>query len=168
MSASAPYLDLVGHSPRELRAVMLRGTRPDLDELAGREFRGTNVPATSRLLGIRRFVKGFERRADGSTSGYNRRVRGGDLSTPWTPATWRGKERFGYFAVTAVDAAARDNAYLNGVLLDYGRGGNPPRDPSRLLRDYLVQAGQDLFVGAAYAAVGRRRLLVGYFVLEPL
>jgi hypothetical protein len=53
-------------------------------------------------------------------------------------------------------------------VLDYGRGGNPPRDPSRLLRDYLVQAGQDLFVGAAYAAVGRRRLLVGYFVLEPL
>jgi hypothetical protein len=168
VTASAAYLDLVSCSPLELRAAMLGGALPGLDELAGREFRGTNVPATSRLLGIRRFIKGFERRVDGSVLGYNRRVRGGNLATPWTPATWRGKDRFGFFTVTPVDPEARDNAYLNALLLDYGRGGNPRRDPTRMLRDYLVRVDAGLFVGAAYAAVGRARVPLGYFVLEPV
>jgi hypothetical protein len=168
LTASPAYLDLVARSPRELRAAMLRGTRPEPGELAGAEFRGTNVPATSRLLGIRRFIKGFGANPDGTVYGYNRRVRGADLDTPWTPVPWRGKDRFGFFAVAPTDPQARDNAFLNAVLLDYGRGDNPRRDPTRILRDYLVRIDGELYVGAAYAAIGRLRVPVGYFVLEPL
>jgi hypothetical protein len=167
VSATKKYLDLVAQPQRELARRMLRGEPPDTSDLVGREYKGTNVPATSRLLGIRRFVKGFERADDTTVVGYNRRVRGGDLATPWTPTTWRGKERFGFFSVTPVDPAARDNRYLNALLLDYGSGLNAARDPTAVIRDYLVRTESGLLLGRAYVAVGPMRVPVGFFVLEP-
>ena len=165
---SASYLDLVAQSQRELHRRLLRGTAPAPEELTGREYRGTNMPAASRALGLRRFIKGFELQPDGSVVGYNRHVRGGDLSTPWTPSPWQGKDRFGYYSVTPVDASARDNRYLNALLLDYGAGGNPPRDPTAVLRDYLVRIDDGLYLGRAYVALGRARIPIGYFALEPM
>jgi hypothetical protein len=147
---------------------MLRGEPPAADDLVGREYRGTNMPATSRLLGILRFVKGFEQAEDATVIRYNRRVRGGDLSTPWTATTWRGKQRFGYFTVTPVDPVARDNRYLNAVPLDYGSGLNAPGDPTALIRDYLVRTQSGLLLGHAFLAIGRLRIPVGFFALEPL
>jgi hypothetical protein len=162
------YLDLVTQPRRELRQCMLRGEPPTANDLVGREYRGTNISAMSRLLGIRRFIKGFETVEDGTVIGYNRRVRGGNLSTPWTATTWRGKQRFGYYAVTPVDSMARDNRYLNALLLDYGSGMNPPRDPTTLLRDYLVRTQSGPLLGHAFMALGPLRIPVGYFVIEPL
>ena len=168
VNATREYLDLVAQPQRELRRCMLRGEPPVANDLVGREYRGTNMPATSRLLGIRRFIKGFEHAEDATVTGYNRRVRGGDLSTPWTATTWRGKQRFGYFTVTPVDPLARDNRYLNALLLDYGSGLNPPRDPTAVLRDYLVRTQSGLLLGHAFLALGHLRIPVGYFVLEPI
>lgn len=168
VTASIEYLDLVAQPLRELRRCMLRGEPPAANELVGREYRGTNMPATSRLLGIRRFIKGFEHPEDAPVIGYNRRVRGGNLSTPWTASTWRNAERFGYFTVTPVDPAARDNRYLNALLLDYGSGLNPPRDPTAVLRDYLVRTQSGLLLGHAFLALGNLRIPVGYFALEPM
>jgi hypothetical protein len=168
VTATKEYLDLVAQPLQELRRCMLRGELPAVNDLVGREYRGTNMPATSRLLGIRRFIKGFERAEDGTVTGYNRRVRGGNLSTPWTATTWRGQQRFGYFTVTPVDPVARDNRYLNALLLDYGSGLNSPRDPTAVLRDYLVRTPSGLLLGHAFLALGRLRIPVGYFVLEPL
>ena len=147
---------------------MRSGEPPLADDLVGREYRGTNMPATSRLLGIRRFIKGFEHAEDGTVSGYNRRVRGGNLAAPWTASSWRGKERFGYFTVTPVDPLVRDNRYLNALLLDYGSGLNEPRDPTAILRDYLVRTQSGLLLGHAFFALGPLRIPVGYFVLEPM
>jgi hypothetical protein len=166
--ASTAYLDLVHQSQRELHRRMVRGTRPTPGELAGCEYRGTNAPAAARLIGLRRFIKGFEARPDGTVIGYNRHVRGGNLGTPWTPSPWQGKDQFGYYSVTPVDAGARDNRYLNALLLDYGSGLNPPRDPTAVLRDYLVRTDAGLLLGRAYVALGRVRVAIGYFVLEPL
>lgn len=162
------YLDLVSQPQRELRRCMLNGTPPVAADLIGREYRGTNVPATSRLLGIRRFIKGFERAQDDTVTGYNRRVRGSSLATPWAASTWRGEPRFGYFTVAPVDPLARDNRYLNALLLDYGSGQNEPRDPTALLRDYLVRTQFGPLLGHAFLALGHLRIPVGYFVLEPL
>jgi hypothetical protein len=168
VTASKEYLDLVAQPLRELRRCMLRGEQPTASDLVGREYRGTNVPATARLLGIRRFIKGFELAENAAVTGYNRRVRGGDLSTPWTATTWRGQQRFGYFSVTPVDPLARDNRYLNALLLDYGSGLNARRDPTAVLRDYLVRTPSGLLVGHAFLALGRLRFPVGYFVLEAM
>lgn len=149
---------------RELETVLVRGETPEADGLAGWEFRGWNTPAFAKLLGIQEFVKGFFRSANGALYGYNRQ--------PGQP----GKEkRFGFYRVDAVDAAARDNAYLHALLLDYGRGGGSVLDPLEFmttrLRDYLVRVerGSDnLLLGKAYVAAGPLRVPVSYFLLERL
>jgi len=168
VSPSAEFLDLVRQRPRDLHQHMLRGEVPDPADLVGREFRGANLFATSRLLGIRRFIKGFETAGNDAVVGYNRRVRGADLDTPWAPSQWRGSDRFGYFSVSVVDPERRDNRHLNALLLDYGSGLNPPRDPSSLLRDYLVRTPSGVLLGQALMAAGRARVPAGYFILEPL
>jgi hypothetical protein len=141
-------------SMKELETVLLRGTTPDLEALAGWEFRGTNTPAWAKLAGIKHFRKGFYKDAHGDVFGYNRNPRGGDAP------------RYGFYRVDIVDATARDNAYLHAVLLDYGRGGNKVYDPTRGLRDYLVQVEDDVFLGKAYYALGPIRLATSFFVLE--
>ncbi len=169
---SARYLDLVRSSRRELEDTLLRGHMPELEELVGWEHRGMNTPPWARTARIRKFVKGFERReangqGPGQIFGYNRPVEQNRDEDAWR-VTGRP---FGFFRVTPVDATDRDNAYLHAALLDYGRGGNRPWDPSRGLRDYLVQvdgANPELYLGKAYVAVGPARLAVSYFVLERL
>jgi hypothetical protein len=71
--------------------------------------------------------------------------------------------------VAPVDPAARDNRYLQALLLDYGAGGNAWYDPSRPIRDYLVQVDENLLLGRAFLALGPLRASARtYFVLEPL
>ena len=168
--ASQRYLDLLRRSQRDLARLMVTGERPDPAALAGREFRGTNIPAASGLIGIRRFVKGFRTGPDGRVSGYNKRVKGADLGTPWATSLFRGQAEFGFFTVGAVDPQAKDNRLLNALLLDYGAAPNPAWDISRVLRDYLVRVdpgSDELLLGQAYAALGPARVRIGHFVLEP-
>jgi len=172
---------LVNARPRAWREIMVRGQAPDAASLAGWEYRGTNMPATSKLMGLRRFIKGFVAdddhgdhgdHGDRRVLGYNKQVAGADLTTPWTPRPQRdGRVAFAWFTVAPVDPEAFDNRYLNALLLDYGAAPSPePGIPSRL-RDYLVRvvAGQDdLLLGHAFMAFGERRAAVGWFALERL
>jgi hypothetical protein len=163
--ATERYRELVQTPAAELEAGMRRGRTPDVDALAGREFRGANTAAWMRMARMQQFVKGFERRPDGTLFGYNRRVAQDGLHGQWASPG----RRFGFFAVRPVDAADRDNRYLQALLLDYGAGGNPWFDPSRPIRDYLVQVDDDLLLGRAFLALGPLRPSAGtYFVLEPL
>jgi hypothetical protein len=167
---SAAFLALARRPRRDLEEALLRGAMPELAQLAGWEFRGMNTPAWARLARIRKFVKGFERRegVEGSqVFGYNRKVAQNRDERPWRVAG----APFGWFRVGPVDATDRDNAYLHAALLDYGRGGNRSWDPSRGLRDYLVQvdgANPDLYLGKAYYAIGPARAAVSFFVLERM
>jgi len=152
---------------RELDLAFVRGETPDLDSLVGWEFRGINHPAWAKLAGIKKFVKGFFRTEDGRVKGYNSPVEQNVLDGRWHVAP----KRFGFYLVAPVDATARDNAYLHAVLLDYGRGGNKPWDPTRGLRDYVVQvdpANPDLMLGKAYYALGPLRVHSNFFILERL
>jgi len=154
----------------ELERIFLDGATPDLDDLAGWEYRGINSPTWSRLLGIKKFIKGFYRHDDG-VSGYNCPAVQNKLADEWSalPDDDHPK-RFGFYSVTAVDPTARDNEYLHALLLDYGKGDNPRTDPSRGLRDYLVQPDPDdpsILLGKAYYAVGPLRLpTYSFFILE--
>jgi hypothetical protein len=154
----------------ELELVFVRGSTPDLDALAGWEFRGINRPAWAQLAGIKKFVKGFLRAEDGRVIGYNCPVVQNVLDGRWhTKPSDTAPKRFGFYEVAAVDPTRRDNAYLHAVLLDYGRGGNKPWDPTRGLRDYLVQVdpvNPDLFLGKAYYALGPLRVQSNFFILE--
>jgi len=154
----------------ELELAFVRGATPVLDELVGWEFRGINHPAWARIAGIKKFVKGFYRDEDGRTMGYNCPVDQNVLDGRWrTKPSDTAPKRFGYYEVAAVDPTRRDNAYLHAVLLDYGRGGNKVWDPTRGIRDYLVQvdpANRDLFLGKAYFALGPVRVHSNFFILE--
>jgi hypothetical protein len=167
-TGAALALEAARHADLELAFV--RGTTPDLEALVGWEFRGINHPAWARIAGIKKFVKGFFRGDDGRVMGYNCPVVQNVLDGRWhTKPTDTAPKRFGFYEVAAVDATARDNYYLHSVLLDYGKGGNKVYDPSRGLRDYLVQvdpANPDLFLGKAYYALGPLRVHSNFFILE--
>lgn len=176
-SPSAAFLDLARSSGSALERALVRGQAPDLADLVGWEFRGLNTPAWARLLGIRKFIKGFYGPLGGPAGGPPTRIRGyncavvqNGVDEPWIARPDPARpDRFGYFHVGAVDPTARDNAYLHAALLDYGRDGNGNLDPVRGLRDYLVlvdPALPDIYLGKAYYALGPARVGVSFFVLE--
>jgi hypothetical protein len=170
---SADYLALVATPTRSLAKVMRRGETPDVSSLVGREFRGTNLPAaTARLLGLRRFIKGFTAVDHDRVEGYNVSVSGADLSTPWTERRQRdGRREWARFTVGPVDPTAVDNRYLEALLVDYGAVAEPEPGVAGHLRDYLVRVGpgsDDLLLGHAFLAAGRARVPIGWFLLEPL
>jgi len=161
-------LALARASRRELEQAFQRGTTPDLEALVGWEFRGINC--ISRLTGLQKFVKGMFRGEDGRVMGYNIRANQNVLDGRWhlRPSD-DAPRRFGFYEVSPVDPTARDNHYLHALLLDYGKGGNPPWDVTAGLRDYLVQVdanNPDLLLGKAYYAVGPARAAMNFFILE--
>ncbi|HEY8882515.1 MAG TPA: hypothetical protein VIM47_03870 [Dermatophilaceae bacterium] len=169
---SAEYLALVRTPPARLTGVLRRGDTPHVDALAGWEWRGTNMPATSRLLGLRRFIKGFTLVEDGRAAGYNVSVPGADLSSPWTPRNQcDGRREWASFTITTVDPTATDNRYLHALLLDYSAVASPEPGIAGRLRDYLVRVVPDsdeLLLGHAFIAAGPARIPVGWFALERL
>jgi hypothetical protein len=157
-------------SNAELEVVFLRGVTPEPELLVGWEFRGTNTPPWMRLVANKKFVKGMFKNGAGELYGYNCPVVQNRLDEPWiTKPDDQNPTRFGFYKVVPVDATTRDNKYLHALLLDYGQGGGALYDPTRGLRDYLVQVDprdQDLFLGKAYYAVGPARVFTNFFVLE--
>ncbi|HTM19721.1 MAG TPA: hypothetical protein VL172_04410 [Kofleriaceae bacterium] len=166
---SERYYQLERLSMRELEKVFQRGTTPDLDALAGWEFRGTNTPDFTKVLGIKKFIKGFFRR-DGELWGYNTPVAQNGIHAPWIARpSETAPKRFGFYRVAPVDPSSRDNHYLHSVLLDYGLGDNPRTDPSQFLRDYVIQVdpdNRDLYLGKAYVAAGPLRVPTSFFIIE--
>jgi hypothetical protein len=171
--ASTAYLRTAALRRQDLEAIMRRGEAPSLDALAGWEWRGMNTMVWAPAAGIKKFIKGFYKNRAGETYGYNEPVVQNRADAPWIarPSDFAPK-RFGFFLVEPVDATGRDNAYLNALLLDYGRGHNPRTDLSQVLRDYVVRVergSDELLLGAAWVALGPKRLGVpggSYFVLE--
>ena len=173
---TSDYLALVRAPTTQLAKLMARGETPDIAALVGWEWRGTNLPATSRLLGLRRFIKGFVRVGEHAgpfqAEGYNVTVPGHDLATPWTDSRRRdGRREWARFTVARVDPGAVDNRFLDALLIDYSTPADSERGLPRLLRDYLIRVvpGSDaLLLGQAFFALGDRRIPVGWFALEPL
>jgi hypothetical protein len=156
---------------RHLHEFFIRGEAPDMAALAGWEYHGVNMPATlPKLLGIRRFIKGFLADGDGGLIGYNKQVVGADLDSPWTPRPRHdGRERYAYFAVRTVDAGGVESRHLNALLFDYGTAPEPEPGIASRLRDYVVRVvpgSDDLLLGRAYLAIGRRRVPVGWFAID--
>lgn len=166
------YEALCGSRDEDLDQVLEQGGTPDFDLLDGWEFRGYNVNAASELIRARKFKKGFYRDpgAPSAMRGYNVKVEQNGLLNPWVDQLAHGAPvRHALYAVYPVRAGDRDDKYLQALMLNYGEGQNPPWDPSRVLRDYLVQVSpdnDDLYLGKAYAAIGPLRTFGGFFVLE--
>ncbi len=166
------YAVLARSSDRQLESIFRSFPGPSPESLAGFEFRGFNTPAFTKLLGIQKFIKGFFDAGNG-VEGYNIPVRQNDFYSPWLHRPdAENPKRFGFYRVSKVDPAARDNFYPQAVLLDYGAS---PRNAfyrvEKVLRDYLIvpePENPDLLLGKAYIALGSARIKSNFFVLERL
>ncbi len=160
----------------ELEEVMRKGIKPDMKELVGWEFKGFNSLKLTKILGFQKFKKGFYQKnvdqpIEDGIDGYNVKVEQNNLGEEWIDVMTKKGESFkhGWFDVYPVDLKEPDNYYPNALLLNYDSKTNPTLDPSRVLRDYLVQVypdNKDLYLGKAYVALGPIRFCVSYFVLE--
>ncbi len=156
-------------SNRELEPVMRAGNAPPLDSLVGWELRGYNTGLVAELIRSRKFKKGFEEDPGDPDRlmGYNVTVKQNGRHAPWLPVLRHGEAQRGFpFAVLPCPPGER---YPGGLLLDYALPGKLPRDPSYLLRDYMVQVtpdNPDLMLGKAYATVGPLLIFVSFFVAE--
>ncbi|HUF67128.1 MAG TPA: hypothetical protein VMM79_00655 [Longimicrobiales bacterium] len=166
------FHELTRSSADVLEDFLRSGQAPSVETLVGSEFRGANIGAVPRRLGLQKFIKGFFHGPD-SVEGYNIRVDQNGLDAPWTPKPHHEQpRRFGFYLVSPVRPRGRDSRYPNAILLDYGAS---PRNPGtrieRALRDYLVVPDpnrSDVLLGKAYLAAGPARLPVGFFVIERL
>jgi hypothetical protein len=170
------YISLCLASDAELENVMKTGIQPSLEKIAGWEFKGYNTLDLTAVLGFRKFKKGFyaddpEKTKNEGIAGYNVKIIQNFLGDSW--ADQKGKDgnsiKHGFYRAYPVRLNEIDNKYPNGVLINYKLGKNFPADPTRLLRDYLVQPysdNDDLYLGKAYLALGPMRIFVSYFVLE--
>src|SRR5207249_2621697 len=122
------------------------------------------------LAGIRTFMKGFFVADGGDTYGYNSPTRQNGIDGEWIlKPSEDAPKRFGFYRVSPVDPASKENLALHAVLLDYGRGGNKPWDPTGYIRDYLVRLepdSDDLLLGKAHVALGPFRPSTNFFLLE--
>jgi hypothetical protein len=166
------FESLARSSPQQLESVLREGVGPDVAALTGSEWRGFNVGWRMRLLASQKFIKGFFVGPEG-VEGYNTPVRQNGLDGPWVakPAPETPK-RFGFFTVQPVEPGGADSRYPRALLLDYGASTrNPPRSPTRRIRDYLVQpdpSNRDLMLGKGFLAAGKARLFPQFFVIERL
>lgn len=162
-------------SSEDLERVMRLGVQPKLEDLAGWEYKGYNTLDLTALLGFRKFKKGFYLPApvEGEIRellGYNVQVVQNPLGEPWFDRIRRGQPiRHGWYRCYPVRMTEVDCRYPNAVLINYDCPENPRLDPTRRLRDYVVQLYPEdptLLLGKAYVALaGPLRVAVSYFAL---
>jgi hypothetical protein len=171
------WLDVLRTSNGVREAMMHAGVAPRFEDLAGWEFGGGNSPPIYRLIGIRKFCKGFyrgparaERGPEPYIQGYNIDVQNnGDGDLHLLKPSRSAPKRYGFYRVHRPIEGARDNRYPNSLLLDYSLGGNGLFGPP--LRDYVVQIypdDPDLLLGKAYLSVLGLRIPANFFVLKRL
>lgn len=154
--------DLTRLGRRGLDRMLCAGTEPAVEELVGWEFLGTVGSRSTRLLGLRRFVKAFlPAEGPGRARGYNVLCRQRD----WSKRTFRGRElRHSHFVVRT-----GTGRHEGCVVLDYASSDRNPRWwPGRLFLDVLVLPDPEdthLLLGKAYLRLGPR-VPLAFFILE--
>ena len=163
--------DLARLSTDELWKIFNSGKTPEFEKLQSFEFRGWNVPFFAKLIGIQKFQKGFYAKEGNLPFGYNIPQSQGGLESPWVskPSDLSPK-RFGFYSVKKVEPAGVENKHPHALILNYGEGKNSLFEGA-FLRDYIVQVdpdNDDLYLGAAYLALGPARVFSNFFIIERL
>ena len=159
---------------RALLELMQAGHPIDPAALDDSEYRGISLglPAPVVALTWRKFMKTFHREPrTGVLRGWNVRVEQDGDDAPVTPQLRRGRERcFGHYQVVRPVGYAMPTPMYQGLLIDYGLGGNSPLDPASRARDPLVAlnpGSAELLLGCTYLDLGRRTVMTpSFFTLE--
>lgn len=167
--ATWTFEGLASQDRSSLEDVLRSGEPVTAAEVVGFEFRGWNLNSATKLIGTRKFKKGFYRdRTAGTPWGYNVRVRQGRIDEPWVALPSDATPRRFYFF--GVSDPAPGNRHPNALVVDYRRWpGNSVLDPVRYTVDYLVApdpAKRDLLLGKSYAEFPIGRPFLGFFILE--
>jgi hypothetical protein len=173
MNAENPtFEDLAASKRSRLDQLLRRGIQPSLAEVAGYEFRGFNMQSLTKVIGTRKFKKGFYGNPDeGHLWGYNIRVVQNGLDDPWIALpSDDSPERLAFFKVFPPKPSGRDADFSNSLVVDYAQWPDYIWiNPARYILDYLVfpaQGNRDLLLGKSYFALGGSRIFMGYFILE--
>lgn len=156
---------------KELDRIMDEGRAPEIEDVLGYEFRGWNLQEATKLLGTRKFKKGFfGDPGKGYAWGYNVPVKQNAKDEPWiSEPNDDDPKRYFFFKVFPA-SAADDPKYPNSLVVDYRKWDEYFfLNPVRFTVDYLVYpnpSNHDLILGISYLEAGPVRPFMGYFVLE--
>ena len=150
----------------DYRRMFMNGATPCAHELQG-HWRGVNK-GIATWIGYRQFIKEIQPCGE-VYFGDNIQVH--QVSNQCLRCMgWQPKvecdgslERKGKFAVQPADCRG---PFGHGIIFSYRDGGNPKRDPSRLLVDKVVKIDDNHLLGRAVAKVGLMRIPLAYFMLE--
>jgi hypothetical protein len=159
--------------PKALRQHLDAGFDIDPHELDDTQYRGISLglPHWVERLTWTTFVKTFHR--DPNTKrlrGWNVKLNQTGLTGPIEPLLRSGgaPHTFGHFEVTS-NRPGTYRAGRNGLLIDYGLGGNGSMNPLRLLKDPIValeRGSTERLLGWTYVDIGLAVPTPSYFLLQ--
>lgn len=165
-------------SAAELEAVLVAGEEPKLGpEIVGWEFQGWNVNPAARLIGSRKFKKGFfgnpEIYGDAERQwawGYNMTVQQNGFTEPWIPTPSPANPTRHLFWGVVPGARAKQPKYPATLVIDYRLWKEYfPVNPIGYTVDYLVYPNpgdRGLILGKSYMEAGPLKPLLGFFILR--
>ncbi|HSL68846.1 MAG TPA: GMC family oxidoreductase N-terminal domain-containing protein, partial [Longimicrobiales bacterium] len=152
-----------------LDKLMKTGRPPALEDVLGYEFAGWNLNASTKILGTRKFKKGFFGGPGlDHIFGYNVPVKQNGITEPWiAEPSDEDPKRYYFFKVYPARQSAR---YPNSLIVDYQASKEYfALNPVGYTVDYLVYVNpddDDLILGKSYLEVGFLKPYLGYFVLK--
>ncbi|NIR45393.1 MAG: GMC family oxidoreductase [Gemmatimonadetes bacterium] len=155
----------------ELDRIMERSSAPTIPDVLGWEFRGWNLNPATKILGTRKFKKGFF--LDVTTDqawGYNVPCVQNEFDEPWVAKPSDDDPRRYFFFGVVPGSRAEKPRYRNSLIVDYNMWDEYFfANIFRFTVDYLVYPdpeNRDLMLGKSYMEIGPIRFFLGYFVME--
>jgi hypothetical protein len=166
--------ELCAMKGRALMQALCDGHPIDPAALDGWEYRGValGLPRFIERLSWKTFQKTFHRDpATGALRGWNVRIEQRGLDAASVPMRRGDVPRtFGHYVVVPTAGHRLRWPVEQGLLIDYGLGGNRALDPMRWMRDPLVAVNRgstELLLGWTYVELGFARLgTPSFFTLE--
>jgi hypothetical protein len=172
---SAPSVEeLRTLSPRALRRLVAEGYSVASEHLEEKAYFGVSlgIPHWVERFAWTTFVKTFHRDPEtGALRGWNVRI---DQTGLDGPVHYKSKpngdpQAWGFYEVVGARDGGAPRDVDQGLLIDYGRGGNGRLDPMSRIRDPLVALSPDdpaYLLGASYADLGLKFMTPSYFLLH--
>lgn len=166
--------DFLTMDNRRLMAELCAGAPIDPAALDDTEYRGVSLglPAFIEKLSWKTFQKTFHRDVEtGDLRGWNVRLVQNGLHAPCVPKEKKGEPfTFGHYRVVSTDRRTLPVRCEQGLLIDYGQGGNGRLDFIGRVRDPIVAVNEgsaELLLGWSYLELGFAQLKTPvFFTLE--
>lgn len=165
---------LLGLDLKQLKRLMENGHPIDPTKLDNTQYNGISLglPHWVEQLTWKKFKKVFHRDpATGWLRGWNVKVKQNGLDEPWEEVTEHGKPvAYGFYRVEPAEGHAMPLRARQGLMINYGEGGNPALSPLSALRDPVVALEKDnvtRLLGMSYLDLGLFQAPTpSYFLLE--